>query len=132
MARNEVLQEIKEAMGFVPGFIECLPDDVLEENWTLMKRFQLEETKIPLKYKQLIGLSVAAYNHCRYCILFHTEMAKLFGATDEEIMEANLLAKETAGWSTLLNGSQYDFDLFKREVRQAVDNARKAMRAKAA
>ncbi|MFG3405457.1 carboxymuconolactone decarboxylase family protein [Streptomyces sp. NPDC048142] len=25
---------------------------------------------------------------CRYCTLFHTEAAKLFGATDEEIQEA--------------------------------------------
>ena len=44
--------------------------------------------------------------------------ARLFGATDEEINEAALMAKYTMGWSTYLNASQYDYDRFTGEVDQ--------------
>ena len=45
---------------------------------------------------------------CRYCTLFHTEAAKMFGATEEEIEEAVHYAKHTVGWSAYLNGTQQD------------------------
>ncbi len=32
-------------------------------------------------YKELIGIAVSGATHCRYCAYFHTEAAKLFGAT---------------------------------------------------
>ena len=47
------------------------------------------------KYKELIGLAVSGATRCRYCCYFHTEAARLFGATDEEITEAALIAKNT-------------------------------------
>ena len=61
-------------------------------------------------------MSVAT--RCRHCVYFHTEAARLFGATDEEINEAGLMAKHTMGWSTYLNAIQYDYDRFADEVNQ--------------
>ncbi|MCX3063624.1 carboxymuconolactone decarboxylase family protein [Streptomyces beihaiensis] len=66
--------------------------------------------------KELIGIGIHAETKCRYCTLFHTEAAKLFGATDEEIQEAVHFAKYTVGWSTYLNGMREDYDTFAREV----------------
>ncbi|HEX4624084.1 MAG TPA: hypothetical protein VH231_06480, partial [Solirubrobacteraceae bacterium] len=43
---------------------------------------------------------------------FHTEAARLFGATEDEIMETALIAKNTMGWSTYLNTLQFDYDAF--------------------
>lgn len=105
-------------MGIVPKFLEGLPDGSLEYEWGIFKRIELGETVIPNKYKELIGIGIAAATRCRYCSLFHTEAAKMFGATDAEIQDALLVAKNSLGWTTYLNGSQYDYDLFKRELEQ--------------
>ena len=47
-------------------------------------------------------------------------MAKLNGATPEEIEDAIHYAKSSAGWSTYLNGLAYDHEQFKREVSTVV------------
>ncbi len=85
MARTDVQREMKEMFGEVISFIDEIPDQFIDAEWDLIKRVQFGPTLIPNKYKELIGLGVAAVTKCRYCVLFHTESAKLFGATDEEV-----------------------------------------------
>ncbi|MEZ0067268.1 hypothetical protein ABIA32_003281 [Streptacidiphilus sp. MAP12-20] len=65
-----------------------------------------------------------AETKCHYCSLFHTEAAKLFGATDEEIQEAVHYAKASLGWSAYINGMQEDYDQFKAELQQVGDYIR--------
>ena len=98
-----------------PEFLTEIPDTMIETEWASFKNFELAETAIPNKYKELIGLAVSGATRCRYCVYFHTEAAKLFGATDEEVNEAALMAKHTMGWSTYLNTRQFDYDRFKAE-----------------
>lgn len=114
--RNEVEQEIRDTIGLVPSHFDGIPDEVFDEEWTLFKHFELDETVIPNKYKELIGIAVHSETKCRYCTLFHTEAAKMFGATDEEIQEAVHYAKHTVGWSAYLNGIQQDYDEFTEEL----------------
>jgi AhpD family alkylhydroperoxidase len=114
--RMEVEAEIKETLGLVPTFFGRIPDEILDHEWQLFARLELDETRIPNKYKELLMLAVHAQTHCRYCTLFHTEAAKLFGATDEEIQEAVHLAKHTVGWSTYLNGLREDEQIFAEEL----------------
>ena len=116
--RNDVEQDIRETLGLVPSFFERIPDEALDHEWELFKRWELSETEIPNKYKELMMLAVHAETRCRYCTLFHTEVAKLYGATDEEIQEAVHLAKHTVGWSAYLNGIRYDYDEFEQELQQ--------------
>jgi len=125
MTRNQVYSEIKEMFGMVPTFIKSIPDSSLEMEWNLIKTVQLDEGPIPNKYRELIGLGIAAATKCRYCAVFHTEIARLFGATDEEIENAVHFAKSTAGWSAYVNGMQFDFDQFRKEVAQMTDYVRK-------
>ncbi len=54
-------------------------------------------------------------------------MAKLNGATTEEIEDAVHFAKSSAGWSTYINGLQIDYDQFKEEVLRACEHARSAL-----
>ena len=61
---------------------------------------------------------------CRYCAYFHTEAARLFGATDEEIAEAALMAKHTMGWSSYLNALLPDYERFTAEFDQIADYVR--------
>ncbi len=124
MTRQEVYQEIEQTFGLVPSMFKALPDSSLELEWQLFKRVQLEDGPIPCKYRELIGLAIAGVTKCRYCAFYHTEVAKLFGATDEEIEDALHFAKSSAGWSAYVNGLQLDFDQFKDEILQACEHVR--------
>lgn len=119
MTREEVYKDIEGMFGLVPTFFKSIPDSSLEMEWNLMKKVQFEEGPIPNKYRELLGVAISAVTKCRYCALFHTEAAKLNGASDTEIEDAVHFAKSSAGWSTYLNGLQFDFDQFKEEMRQA-------------
>ena len=122
--REEVYRDIEETLGVVPTFLKMLPDTTLQAEWELFKKSQLEPGPIPNKYRELIGLGLSAVSRCRYCTLFHTEVAKLNGATDEEIEDAVHYAKSSAGWSAYLNGLQIDYDQFRDELRQAMEYLR--------
>ena len=117
---TRIREEIKQAFGKVPSWVEEVPSAALEGFWYTMRDFQLGETVIPNKYKELIGLAVSGATRCRYCALFHTEAARLFGATDEEIAEAAMMAAHTMLASTFLNSLQTDYDTFRRETLDAV------------
>ena len=116
--------EMKEAFGLVPSWVRDMPESAIPGFWSIMKGFQLGETRIPNKYKELIGLAVSGATRCRYCALFHTEAARLFGATDEEIAEASMMAAHTMGASTFLNAQQIDYEQFRSETLEAVAWAR--------
>ena len=132
MKREEIYKEMNEAFGLVPSFFKLVPDSTLEHEWELFKAIQMKETAIPNKYKELIGIGFSAAVRCRYCALFHTEMAKLNGATDAEIEEAVHYAKSSTGWSTYLNGMQVDYDQFKEEIHQACEFVKGKAQRKAA
>src|SRR5213593_757913 len=129
MSRATVEAECRETLGLVPTFIAELPDYLVESEWQSFKAIEFGETAIPNKYKELIGLAVSGATRCRYCTYFHTEAAKLFGATEDEITESALIAKNTMGWSTYLNTLQFDYDEFVREFDQITAHVRESMAA---
>lgn len=127
MSRKEAEAEMQEMLGLVPMFMQSVPDYLIESEWTSFKNLQLAETAIPNKYKELIGLGVSGATRCRYCAYYHAEAARLFGATEEEINEAALMAKATMGWSTYLNAIQIDYDEFREEFDQIAEHIREQM-----
>src|ERR687898_634740 len=130
--RQAVDRDIQETLGLVPEFFERVPDYLLPAEWASFKSLVLsDETALPNKYKELIGLGVSGATRCRYCAYFHTEAARLFGATDEEIVEASLVAKNTMAWSTYLNAMQFDYDEFVREFDRIAEHVREQMAAPA-
>ena len=118
MSRATIEVDIEETLGLVPSFFEGVPTELLDAEWKLFKNFEFGDTHIPGKYKQLIGVALHAHTHCRYCLLFHTEAARLFGATEAEIQEAAHFAKHSTGWSAYLNGTMQSFDLFAKELQE--------------
>ncbi|HIH33000.1 MAG TPA: carboxymuconolactone decarboxylase family protein [Candidatus Diapherotrites archaeon] len=124
MTKEETFKEMKETFGMVPSFFKKIPESAVGLEWQLMKIAEMEPGVIPQKYRELIGLGISAATKCQYCALFHTEMAKLQGATEEEIEEAARYAKSNAGWSTYLHGMQTDYDQFKKEIIQMTGYAR--------
>ena len=124
--------DIQKTLGFVPQFFTRFPEAVLPGAWEEMKTLQLNpHTALPGRTKELIGLGVAAQIPCRYCILAHTEFAKLNGASEAEIGEAVAMAAITRHWSTFLNGIQTDEGKFRGEVARIIDNVKKASASKA-
>ncbi|WP_243358937.1 carboxymuconolactone decarboxylase family protein [Fundidesulfovibrio terrae] len=126
MTRAEIFKEMEEMFGLVPSMFKSIPDATLELEWSLFKQVQLAPGEIPAKYRELMGVAISAITKCRYCAFFHTEMAKLNGATPAEIEEAVHYAKSSAGWSAYVNGMQIDFEQFKREITQVCQHVRLA------
>lgn len=119
-------KDIERTLGSVPSFLRSFPEGAIGPAWREMKTVQLgRDTRLPPRTKELIGLAVAAQVPCKYCSHFHTEAAKLSGASDREVKEAVALAALTRHWSTVLNGSQIDEDRFRREVDQIMSQARR-------
>src|SRR5204863_2445403 len=86
--RREADRDIEEVFGLVPEFFQRVPDYLLPTEWASFKSLVLsDQTAIPNKYKELIGLAVSGATRCRYCAYFHTEAARLFGATEDEVNE---------------------------------------------
>ena len=127
--RHEVDRDIEETFGLVPDWLQRVPDYLVPTEWASFKSLVLSETAIPNKYKEMIGLAVSGATRCRYCAYFHAEAARLFGATEEEITETALIAKNTMGWSTYLNAMQFDYDQFVAEFDQISAHIRQQMAA---
>jgi AhpD family alkylhydroperoxidase len=100
----------------VPPFIQKTYPEQAMRAANEARRAVESKGALDAKTKQLIGLAVAAQIPCEYCVYFHTKAAKADGATDAQIKEAIATAAETRKWSTVLNGSAYDFQKFQREV----------------
>jgi AhpD family alkylhydroperoxidase len=121
---QRAFEEAKQMLGQVPDWLKQLPECTVTGFWSLMRDFQLTETSIPNKYKELIGLAVAGATRCKYCTYFHTQAARLFGATDEEIAEAGAMGGLTMMASTFLNAEQVDHETFTRQVDEMADYIR--------
>lgn len=123
--RSAVVADIQSIFGLVPGFFEQLPDTVLPNAWQLFRGVSLSETLISGKHKELISLGVAAALSCRYCTYFHTEAAKLHGATDAEIKETVAFVAQARYFTTVVAGQRYEHDQFRKDVRPIVTTLRK-------
>ncbi|MDQ3024739.1 MAG: carboxymuconolactone decarboxylase family protein [bacterium] len=119
MSREQVNSEIAGALGLVPSFMNNVPDERIGAEWELFKQVQGQENHLPMKYRELIGLGIAAASKCKYCVYFHTKFAKTFGASDAEIEEALSFAKSNVGWSAYINGVQPEWASFTSEIDQA-------------
>lgn len=119
--------DIKAMFGFVPGFLNTMPNAALPGAWEELKTLQLSpQTALPCKLKELIGLAVSAQVPCKYCTFAHTEFAKLNAASEAEIGEAIVMAALTRHWSTMVQGLQTDLPKFKQEIAALITRMKSA------
>lgn len=84
---KELMDRFKKAMA-----------EVSMKNPEEMKKFGefvgtvLKDGKIDVKTKELICVGIAVAVRCSYCIGIHVEKAFKAGATEEEILEAGMVA----------------------------------------
>ena len=60
---------------------------------------------IPAKYKELIAVAVAMTTQCPYCIDIHSGQAKQLGATEQELVEATLIAAALCAGGSVTHGT---------------------------
>jgi len=110
-----------------------MSDAAIPGAWQEMKGLQLNPgTALPGRAKELIGLAVAAQVPCKYCVIAHTEFAKLNGASEAEVAEAVAVGGVARHWSAYLYGTQIDEAKFAAEVARLVENAKKPAKPAAA
>jgi len=110
-------QDMERNLGIVPFFVKQLPKNSVAGVWNTIKGIQFNPaTALSGKLKNLIALAVAGQSSCKHCVYWTTEMAKLNGATEQEIAEAVEMAGTTRFWSTWLNGNRFDEKAFKKEA----------------
>ncbi len=119
--RQQIYNEMESMLGTVPAFFKTIPDASLEAEWNTFKAVETGAGPIPLKYRELIGVAVSAARGCEYCSYYHTQFARLHGATDKELASAVQLAKTTMGWSTYLYGTQVSMDKFEDQVDEIME-----------
>lgn len=113
--------DIQKTLGMVPSFFKLYPQEAIAAAWEDMKSVQMNpNTALSGKYKELIGLGVSAQIPCRFCTYFHTEAAKLNGASDRELHEAVAIAGMTRKWSAMLYGTQVDEATFRKDADKIV------------
>jgi AhpD family alkylhydroperoxidase len=123
-------RDMRSVLGLVPTMLARYPRSGIAAAWKFLRSVQLNpKSALSGEVKELIGLGVAAQIPCRYCVVFHTQVARASGASDEEIDEALAMAAITRLGSTLLNGAQLDRAGFRRDVARIMAGGRKASRA---
>ena len=114
-AIQKAKSEIEATFGFYPTFFEIIPDYQVPGMWAYFNAANGPQNSIPPKYRELINLAVAAQIPCDYCIYFHTEAAKGFGATEDEVKEAIVSSSATRAFSMIIQGNGVELDQFKEE-----------------
>lgn len=111
------LVSAKAVADDVPAFMkETYPKPAIAAAVQEMAVLEGPDAVLPAKQRELIGLAVAATVPCHYCIYYHTKAAKNAGATAAELKEALAHAAQVRKWSTVLNGTMYDMEAFRKEV----------------
>jgi AhpD family alkylhydroperoxidase len=113
---KSAMQDIERVFGFVPEFIKAYPTDSLAGAWSNVKGIILSPAVLSPKHKSLINVAVSSQIPCNYCVYIDTQMAKMNGATVQEIQEAVSMSGIVRHWSTVLNGIQQDETAFHKEV----------------
>jgi AhpD family alkylhydroperoxidase len=122
MVSDATRNELEQALGQVPSFIDALADPAVDHSWGIMRDFQLDETALSRREKALVGLGAAAAIQCPYCIHFHREESRLEDVTDEELTEALNTASTVRYFSTVLHGAEIELDDFVDETTEIVDH----------
>ncbi len=68
-----------------------------------------------------MGIGIASATRCPYSVCLHTQMARLYGASDAQVEEAMRFARATTGLSTYLHGLQCDLKEFRSEIKRIAD-----------
>jgi len=115
-------QEMEEFAGTALGALDRVPDELVDAEWQRLRHWLFDETLIPSRYKALLGVAVAASLRCPYAARLQTELARVHGASEAELVEAVEHAALIAGWGTRLSGLEASLTDFAAEVEKVISH----------
>jgi len=120
--QTDLEEEIVDTFGQIPAPLGTMPEDDMEAEWPFFRKYTVGESEIPPKYRELMGLAVAANIKCHYCVHYHRKAAQMHGATKAELEETYALSSLTSRYSAMLHAQEYDLEQFKVETAQIADH----------
>jgi alkylhydroperoxidase/carboxymuconolactone decarboxylase family protein YurZ len=98
----------QQYFGFVPDYVELLGDRVPAglEGYFLMRESSLGETPFPARDMELLLCAVNAAEYQSRFVAIHSRGARRAGATEEQLVEATLVALPFAGVASWLPAAQ--------------------------
>lgn len=80
-----IFDQLEKGLGFVPNLYAtyAYSDTALADYLALQNR----KSSLKTKERELINLVVSQVNECQYCLSAHTQLGKMNGFTDEQILE---------------------------------------------
>ena len=84
--------------------LEANAPDAIKAFWAFDKA-AMAAGAIPVKYKELMALSVAFTTQCPYCIEIHAKKAREAGASDQEISEVVAIAAALRAGAAITHGT---------------------------
>lgn len=80
-----IFDHMQSAFGMVPNLYAtfALNETALADYLALQNR----KSTLSAKEREIINLVVSQVNDCKYCVPAHTAVSKMFGFTDEQILE---------------------------------------------
>lgn len=121
MVSTQTRNEIEQALGLVPDWMDDLAEPAGDHSWGIFRDLTFGETELSPREKALVGVGAAAASKCPYCVHFHSEEARLADVDDEELQEAVNLAGSTMYFSTILHGNEVDLEDFVGETSEIVE-----------
>ncbi len=115
MDKEAIYREIEAAFGMVPNFFRYMGEsdsEWLALNWERTKAIMLSEGALDRKTKELIALAVSLVNRCNYCSLAHEAMARMAGATDEELIDLKKVVELFCSFNAIADSLKVPCDIF--------------------
>ncbi len=120
--------DMNKFFGFVPSFMGNIPEQGLPGAWNEAKQLRFSSnTVLDTKLKALICLSVSSQIPCEMIGYFEKKAASVNGISIQQQFEAVTITAILRHWSTVINGSQIDKTLFKKEVDNVMAHIKKMM-----
>ncbi|MHB1709263.1 MAG: carboxymuconolactone decarboxylase family protein [Thermoplasmataceae archaeon] len=95
---SDKLQEIQNLMKYLGSEV---PEN-MNAFGSFIQSVQ-KDGKLSLKVKELISIALSVSSQCEWCIPYHTRMALQNGATEDEILEAGMVAVLMYGSPALMH-----------------------------
>ncbi len=112
---EEILEKINSYFGFVPKIFEVLSESppALKVYFDKVEVMMVNDTLPPLT-KEFVSIGAAAALGSPHCLNTHLEVAREFGATNEQILLAIILGASITE-TTALSKSLRVYDEFKKD-----------------
>lgn len=111
---KEIYDDIQKTFGMVPNFFKAqaaVDPNWLELNWQREKQIMVAEGALDRKTKEMIALVVSMVNGCEYCSLAHEGMARMVGASKEEINEVKKVVELFCSFNSIADSLKVPCDI---------------------